>query len=184
MDRAQQLLRIAYAHAQALLYRPFLHFIAADKRSCNIDQRAYTCAASYVNLSRNTIHLCAQMKQKGLLNGAHWFVMYTTFFAVMSLVYFAAENPENLTTDAVMKDAMQGREVLASLAKRSMAADRCTATLTTVFQRLPDWMRNGQKNPSMPRKHQHGSGSSTPHLQMPQAPHRTQSSKPTPLQNA
>lgn len=94
-----------------------------------MDKRAYTCAASYVNLSRNIVHLCAQMKQTGLLNGAHWFVMYTTFFSVMSLVYFAAENPDNATTEAVMKDALQGKEVLASLAKRSMAADRCTHTL-------------------------------------------------------
>lgn len=112
-----------------MLYRPFLHFVATDKRSRNIDQRAYTCAASYVNLSRNHIHLCVQMKQKGLLNGAHWFVMYTTFFAVVSLVYFAAENPDNITTDAVLKDAIQGKEVLSSLAKRSMAADRCAITL-------------------------------------------------------
>lgn len=73
------------------------------------------------------------MKQKGLLNGAHWFIMYTTFFSVMSLVYFAAENPNNATTEAVMKDAKQGKEVLASLAKRSMAADRCTVTLEVSF---------------------------------------------------
>lgn len=135
-SRAQQLLRIAYAHAQAMLYRPFLHFVATDKRSHNIDQRAYTCAASYVNLSRNHIHLCVQMKQKGLLNGAHWFVMYTTFFAVVSLIYFAAENPQNITTEAVLKDAIQGKEVLASLAKRSMAADRCATTLEVRFPRV------------------------------------------------
>lgn len=47
----------------------------------------------------------------------------------MSLIYFAAENPDNPTTEAVMKDAMQGKEVLASLAARSLAADRCTITL-------------------------------------------------------
>lgn len=129
LQRAQQLLRIAYAHTQAMLYRPFLHFVATDKRGQNIDQRAYTCAASFVNLSRNIIHLCAQMKQNGILNGAQWFIMYTTFFSVMSLIYFAVENPENPTTEAVMKDALQGKEVLASLAIRSLAADRCAVTL-------------------------------------------------------
>lgn len=123
------MLRLAYAFAQVLLYRPFLHFVATDKRSQQIDQRAYTCAASYVNVARNIIHLCTQMKQKGLLNGAFWFIMYTTFFSIMSLVYFAAENPDNPTTEALMKDALEGKEVLASIAKRSMAADRCTATL-------------------------------------------------------
>lgn len=122
-------MRLAYAFAQVLLYRPFLHFVANEKRSKQIDQRAYTCAASYVNVARNIIHLCSQMKRDGLLNGAFWFIMYTTFFSILSLVYFAAENPENATTEAIMKDALEGKEVLASLAKRSMAADRCTATL-------------------------------------------------------
>jgi len=170
------MLRLAYAFAQVLLYRPFLHFVATDKRSQQIDQRAYTCAASYVNVARNIIHLCTQMKQKGLLNGAFWFIMYTTFFSIMSLVYFAAENPDNPTTEALMKDALEGKEVLASIAKRSMAADRCTVTLNaslrsssdirhtqnansiqTVFSRLPQWMREGRPNPTHSRKRRQGS---------------------------
>ncbi|KAK4983146.1 Gypsy retrotransposon integrase-like protein 1 [Elasticomyces elasticus] len=141
--RVQHLLRLAYAHAQVLLYRPFLHFTSHQKRSGFIDQRAYTCAASYVNVSRNIIHMTTQMKQKGLLNGAFWFIMYSTFFSILSLVYFAAENPDNATTEAVMRDANEGRRTLASLAKRSMAADRCTVTLTQIFDRLPEWLREG-----------------------------------------
>lgn len=158
--RIQQLLRLAYAHAQVMLYRPFLHFVATDKQSQPVDQRAYACAASFVNVSRNIIHITVQMKQKGLLNGAFWFIMYTAFFSVLSLVYFAAENPENLTTEAVMKDALEGKQVLSALATRSMAADRCTATLDVVFARLPDWMREGKQNPSRSRKRPHDVGPS------------------------
>lgn len=47
------------------------------------------------------------------------------------------------------------------MATRSMAADRCTATLDGVFQRLPAWMRNGQQNPSISKKRpyeQHSQG--------------------------
>jgi hypothetical protein len=163
--RIQQLLRMSYAHAQVMLYRPFLHFVAMNKRERPVDQRAYACAASYVNVSRNIVHITTQMKNKGLLNGAHWFTMYTSFFAILSLVYFAAENPDNPTTEAVIHDALEGKQVLGALSQRSMAADRCTATLNLVFQRLPDWMQNGQKNPTMPRKRAHGSGSSTPFSQ-------------------
>ncbi|KAK4552486.1 Gypsy retrotransposon integrase-like protein 1 [Recurvomyces mirabilis] len=152
--RVQQLLRLSYAHAQVMLYRPFLHYVAMEKRSSPVDQRAYACAASYVNVSRNIVHIVTQMKQKGLLNGAHWFIMYTSFFAILSLVYFAAENPDNATTQAVMKDALEGRRCLASLARRSMAADRCTATLNGIFQRLPGWMQEGQQNPLITRKRQ------------------------------
>ncbi|EMD01125.1 hypothetical protein BAUCODRAFT_197012 [Baudoinia panamericana UAMH 10762] len=172
--RIQQLLRLAYAHAQVLLYRPFLHFVAMEKRSKPIDQRAYACAASYVNVSRNIIHIATQMKQKGLLNGAFWFIMYTTFFAILSLVYFAAENPDNATTQAVMKDALEGRQILASLARRSMAADRCTATLNGVFQKLPDWMREGRQNPTVSRKRQFE------HSPQPQQPPPPQSSRSHP----
>ena len=167
--RVQQLLRLSYAHAQVMLYRPFLHFVAMDKRLKQVDQRSYACAASYINVSRNIIHIQTQMKMKGMLNGAFWFTMYTSFFAILSLVYFAAENPDNATTEAVMKDAIEGKEVLASLSNRSMAADRCTATLDIVFQRLPDWMRKGQKNPTVNRKRQHESGSGTPRTLTPPA---------------
>ncbi|CAK4028819.1 Activator of stress 1 [Lecanosticta acicola] len=154
--RIQHLLRLSYAHAQVLLYRPFLHFTAMEKRSAPADQRAYACAASFVNVSRNIIHIASQMKQMGLLNGPFWFIMYTTFFSILALVYFAAENPDNPTTEAVMKDAIEGREVLASLTTTSMAADRCTATLDIVFQRLPPWMREGQKNPGISKKRPYG----------------------------
>lgn len=102
------------------------------------------------------------MKQKGLLNGAHWFVMYTTFFAVVSLIYFAAENPQNITTEAVLKDAIQGKEVLASLAKRSMAADRCATTLEGIFKALPAWAREGRANPAPSRKRRQSSNHGPP----------------------
>lgn len=55
--------------------------------------------------------------------------MYTTFFAVISLVYFAAENQDNPMTQDLMKDALNGRGMLATLAKHNKSADRCTSTL-------------------------------------------------------
>ncbi|KAK5160830.1 hypothetical protein LTR04_004517 [Oleoguttula sp. CCFEE 6159] len=121
-----------------------------------VDQRAYMCAAACVNVSRNIIHIASQMKQRGLLNGAFWFTMYTTFFSILSLVFFAVENPDNATTDAVLRDAVEGKEVLASLAKRSMAADRCTATLATLFDALPERLRQGrQQNATASKKRTH-----------------------------
>jgi len=136
--RVQQLLRLSYAWAQVMLYRPFLHFVTVEKREKLTDQRPYACAASFVNVSRNIIHIQTHMKQKGLLNGGYWFSMYTTFFSIMGLVYFAAENPDNPTTPNVMKDAIEGREVLASLASHSMArtaALQRSTECSTVFQR-------------------------------------------------
>lgn len=55
--------------------------------------------------------------------------MYTSYFAIVSLVFFVVENPQSPTGNEIMKEATEGRDVLASLAKRSLAADRCTHNL-------------------------------------------------------
>ena len=112
-----------------LLYRPFLHYVSQRQKDKVIDPKAYACGMACVSVSRNIVHITAEMKRKGLLIGSHWFIMYTTFFAVLSLVFYSLENPESSTSQEVLRDAYEGRDTLASLAKRSMAADRCTATL-------------------------------------------------------
>jgi len=129
LSRVQQLLRMSYAHVQMVLYRPFLHYASQPYQKGNVDRRSYACAAACVSVSRNVIHITAEMKKRGLLIGAYWFTMYTTFFAILSLVFYVLENPDSSTSQDILRDANEGKEVLASLAKRSMAADRCTITL-------------------------------------------------------
>lgn len=80
------------------------------------------------------------MKGRNFLQGAYWFSMYTTFFAIITILYFVLENPNSSTSLELFKDAMEGKEVLAHFAKRSMAADRCTATLNVGF--LPSCFTN------------------------------------------
>lgn len=82
-----------------------------------------------MSVSRNIIHIASEMKRRGHLNGSYWFYMYTTFFAVLSLVFFVIENPSSTTAKEILHDAHEGKDTLASLAKRSMAADKCTQTL-------------------------------------------------------
>jgi hypothetical protein len=120
---------MAYGHAQLLLYRPFLHYVSQSSKSKTADQRAYACASACISVSRNIIHITAEMKKRGLLTGAYWFSMYTTFFAIISILYYVLENPDSPTSHELFNDAMEGKEVLAHFAKSSMAADRCTATL-------------------------------------------------------
>ena len=94
-----------------------------------MDKRSYACAATCVSVSRNIVHIAVEMKKRGLLTGAYWFSMYTTFFAILSLVFYALENPDNEASQDVLRVAKEGRDTLESLAKTSMAADRCAATL-------------------------------------------------------
>ncbi len=129
MRRVQQLLRIAYAHVQMMLYRPFLHYVSQSCQTRPVDKRSYACAAAGVSVSRNIVHITGEMKKRGFLIGAYWFSMYTTFFAILSLIFFVLENPDSATSQDILRDANEGKETLASLSQRSMAADRCTVTL-------------------------------------------------------
>lgn len=136
LARVQQLLRMAYAYVQMFLYRPFLHYISKSSQRIHIDKRSYACAAACVSVSRNVIHITQEMSRRGLLIGSFWFTMYTTFLAIMALVFFALENPDSKSSEDVMEDARTGKEILAKLAKGSMAADRCTQTLSVSIRLL------------------------------------------------
>lgn len=127
--RIQQLLRMAYAHIQMFLYRPFLHYVSQTVMSKSNDKRSYACAAACVSVSRNIVHITGEMKRRGLLIGSYWFNIYTTFFSILSLVFFVLENPSSPTSEDILRDAREGKDTLASLAPRSMAADRCSKTL-------------------------------------------------------
>ncbi|KAL2074597.1 hypothetical protein VTL71DRAFT_8375 [Oculimacula yallundae] len=143
--RVQQLLRLSYAHVQMMLYRPFLHYVS-DKGCAGrtIDERSYACAAACVSVSRNIVHITAEMKKRGLLVGAYWFTMYTTFFAILSLVYFVLENPDKAGSAEILADANNGNDALNGLAKRSQAADRCSIALRGLFEQLPERLKEGR----------------------------------------
>ncbi|KAK6601632.1 fungal specific transcription factor [Botrytis cinerea] len=158
--RIQQLLRLAYAHVQMMLYRPFLHYVSG--KGCagkTIDERSYACAAACVSVARNIIHITAGMKKQGLLVGAYWFTMYTTFFSVISLVYYVLENPDKSGAAEILADANDGKDALIGLAQRSMAADRCSETLKPLFEQLPEKLKN--RSVSAPSKKKRSAPSST-----------------------
>src|SRR5450755_2658720 len=122
---------MAYAHVQMMLYRPFLHYISGK---CSIgkslgDDRSYACAAAGISVSRNIVHITVEMKRRGVLIGAYWFTMYTTFFAILSLAFFVAENSDKPGSQEIFKDAIAGKDALQGLARRSQAADRCNTAL-------------------------------------------------------
>ncbi|KAL8657826.1 MAG: hypothetical protein Q9226_001530 [Calogaya cf. arnoldii] len=137
--RVQQLLRLSYGHIQMILYRPFLHYASQSIQARSMDKRSYACAAACVSVSRNIIHITSEMKRNGLLSGAYWFAMYTTLFAVLSLVFYVIENPRNAASQEILRDAHEGKDTLASLAPRSMAADRSSQYLA-----LPEALKSGR----------------------------------------
>ncbi|KXG48781.1 Transcription factor [Penicillium griseofulvum] len=147
LERVRQLLRISYAHVQMVMYRPFLHYVSGGSQARGVDKRSYACAAACVSVSRNIVHITTGMQKRGLLNGSFWFTMYTTYFAILSLIFFVLENPDSPTAkDGVLKDAMEGKNTLAGLAKKSLAADRCSQSLVCLFKTLPEMLKNRQSS--------------------------------------
>ncbi|PWY92343.1 hypothetical protein BO70DRAFT_357455 [Aspergillus heteromorphus CBS 117.55] len=178
LERVRQLLRISYAHVQVMMYRPFLHYVSSGSQARGVDRRSYACAAACVSVSRNIVHITTGMHKRGLLNGSFWFTMYTTYFAILSLLFFVLENPDSPTAkDGVLKDAMEGKNTLAGLAKKSMAADRCSQSLSCVFKNLPELLKNRQSStvranlkrsaPSSGNHHQRAPSATTKPSQMP-----------------
>lgn len=148
--RVQQLLRLAYAHVQMTLYRPFLHYVS--QKTCSgktIDERSYACAAACISVSRNIVHITTEMKRRGLLIGTYWFTMYTTFFAILALVFFVLENPDKPGSQEILADAIDGNDALKGLAKTSQAADRCSMALSTLFEQLPERLTTARSGPVM-----------------------------------
>ncbi|KAH8595788.1 fungal-specific transcription factor domain-containing protein [Bisporella sp. PMI_857] len=154
--RCQQLLRLAYAHVQMMLYRPFLHYVSqrASASKKPADDRSYACAAA----------------GRGVLIGAFWFTMYTTFFAIISLIFFVLENPDKPGSQEILKDAIDGQQALKGLAKGSQAADRCSIALESLFEQLPERLIAGQMGSGKSNKKR--SAPSPPH---PPAPRSTKS---------
>jgi hypothetical protein len=117
-----------------MLYRPFLHYVSRKASGGKLDDRSYACAAACVSVARNIVHITTEMKKRGLLLGAYWFTMYTTFFAILSLVFFVLENPDKSGSQEILADANDGKDALNGLAKKSQAADRCSVALRVSAQ--------------------------------------------------
>lgn len=126
----RHLLRFAYAHVQLVLYRPFLHYVSPRlSQNSRIDELSYACAAAAISVSRNIVHIGLEIRKQRVLSGPYWFMLYTEFFSVLSLVFYAIENPEKPGSAEVLADARAGRQMIADLAEKSLSAERVTNTL-------------------------------------------------------
>lgn len=114
-----------------LLYRPFLHYVSPKLTAGKeVDERYYAFAAAGINVSRNIVHIGMEIKKQSALIGPYWFILYTQYFAILALVFYALENPDKAGASEIMADAIAGREMIYELSQRSMPADRVNSALT------------------------------------------------------
>lgn len=107
-----------------------------------VDDLSYACAAAAISVSRNVVHIGQEIRKQRVLSGPYWFMLYTEYFAVLSLVFFILENPGKPGTAEVLADARAGRQMIADVAEKSMAADILTKSLNvrktcTAYQPCP-----------------------------------------------
>jgi hypothetical protein len=75
------------------------------------------------------IWIVEELDKRSLLHGAYWFIVYITFFAVMTLCMFIIGNPDDPTVEETISAAEKGRDVLSRLALESVSAGKCLASL-------------------------------------------------------
>ncbi|PSS03870.1 fungal-specific transcription factor domain-domain-containing protein [Coniella lustricola] len=151
--RVRTLLRFAYAHVQMMLYRPFLHYISPRLWVGRVvDERYYACAAAGISVSRNIIHIAREIKNQALVVGPFWSMLYTEYFAVLTLVFYVLENPDKQGSAEIFGDAKAGREMIGKMATRSFAAARISKSLDTLWNNLPDKIKSGKTRVASSRK--------------------------------
>ncbi len=106
--RSQLLLRLAYAHVQMVLYRPFLHHALKNMRSNNhVSLKAYACGSSCIKAAMQVVWLAETLESYNIFNEAHWFTTLIVSFTAACLELFVMSNegdptlPE--TEDAVRR---------------------------------------------------------------------------------
>lgn len=114
-----------------MLYRPFLqhysHQTSVGATEC--DKRYFALAMAGVNVCRNIIHIGLEIRRQAVLIGPYWFITYTQFFAILSLVLYVLYNPNISGAAELFADAKLGKECISGLTQKSQAADRVTTAL-------------------------------------------------------
>lgn len=128
--RAQLLLRLAYANAQMVLYRPFLHHVAKTIRPYReVRYKAYACGSACVKAAMQVGWLAETLESHGLFNGANWFVSYSVSFAATVLMLFTLSNHDDDSIQAEKEAAQRLKDLLGRHADQNPAARRSSAFL-------------------------------------------------------
>lgn len=113
-----------------MLYRPFLRFSPHNDLADNIPNKvSYPYQDTGISVCRNIVQIGQEIRKQAVLLGPHWFILYTQFLAVLSLVACILENPDHPSSSEILGDAELGKDGICGLAQRSLPADRVSAAL-------------------------------------------------------
>ncbi|KAH8815997.1 fungal-specific transcription factor domain-containing protein [Xylogone sp. PMI_703] len=135
IQRMQYYLHIGFSYIRFNLYRPFLYYLSPEQQS-GLYSKCYEYGYTCITISRNVISVADIMYNRKLLDGEAWFPCHATFSAIMALSYFILRNKDHLQIKDITRDALLGHQILESLSRHSLWADRCLETLKPVIERL------------------------------------------------
>lgn len=118
-----------HAHVQMVLYRPFLHHITKRKTDPDFDMRAFAYASACVEAAQQVIWLNEALDSKGLLHGSYWFILYTTFIAVLSLLMFVLSNKTDPTAQECLSAAVRGYLIFIKFVNTTVTAGKFLESL-------------------------------------------------------
>lgn len=113
-----------------MLYRPFLQYYSQQTSTVKtVDDRYFALATAGINVCRNIVHIGLEIRKQAVLIGPYWFITYTQFFAVLSLLLYVLNNPDQPGVLDLFADAKLGKECISGFTQRSLAADRVNTAL-------------------------------------------------------
>lgn len=133
--RKQLRLRLAYAHVEMVLYRPFLHHLVRRSSDAIPDLRSYACGSACVKAAMQVIWLVQHMEKQNMLTGTYWLTVYMTFFASMALLLFSVADHQDPTARDALQAAEEGRRILKVLAESCLTAAEAADSLTVCMER-------------------------------------------------
>ncbi|KAK5311573.1 Gypsy retrotransposon integrase-like protein 1 [Exophiala xenobiotica] len=122
-------LRLAYAHVQMVLYRPFLHHIMGTKARSEAGMRSYAYASSCITAAMQVIWIVRQLHQRGYAVAPYWLTLFMTLFSAMTLVMFALSNEGGATVDEAWEAVKSVLWLFTELSSISFIAEKCAAVL-------------------------------------------------------
>ncbi|KAE8420037.1 fungal-specific transcription factor domain-containing protein [Aspergillus pseudocaelatus] len=137
VERIRQLLRIAYAYVQMVLYEPLVRCMPKQAESF-VDPQILDYVMKYASVMRNIVSTGVSIHKAHAVNYSSRSTMIsTTYSAILSLIVFILNIPAPSGTKAmIFKEALEGREILEELSSRNKLADRYVQKLNIILERF------------------------------------------------
>lgn len=124
-ESACQLLRIAHAYVQMVLYEPLFQCVPRQAVDF-VDPQIFDYVMKYTSATRRIVSTGVLIHKTHVANYSSRSTMIsTTYTAILSLIVFLLNIPAwSGTKGVIFKETLEGREVLEGLSSRSKLADR------------------------------------------------------------